>query len=187
MTARRVAPICSRSAIDDLYAGGMTGPTASSPVVAVTADDDRYATTRREATRFAKESRARLVLYDWDAATVLGDPLPSEWSGQGAQNDLPPELTIANLEAAGRDGIARQVADAQREGLEAAAWLPSKPGADALLAFARERGAGTVFIPADLKSTGLLEHVSGGDSAHDVADGASSGTRIVVVGDEDRR
>jgi hypothetical protein len=137
--------------------------------------------------RFAKDPPARLVLYDWDAATVIGDPLPSDWSAQGAKEDLPPELDIANLEAAGRDKIARQVADAERQGLDAAAWLPSKPGAAALLAFARERGAGTVFIPADLKSSGLLEQAAGGDSADNVAASASPGTRIVVVGDDARR
>ncbi len=150
----------------------------------MTADDDRYATTRRDAMRFAKEQGARLVLYDWDAATVLGDPLPSDWSAQGTRDDLPPELDVANLEAAGRDGIARQVAEAKRDGLDAAAWLPSKPGAEALLTFASERGAETMFVPADLKSSGLLERVLGGASAHDIEDSASSATRIVVVGED---
>lgn len=132
--------------------------------------------------RFAKEHGARLVLYDWDAATVLGDPLPSDWSAQGTKDELPPELDVANLEAAGRDGIARQVLEVQREGLEASAWLPSRPGAEALLAFASERGADAVFVPADLKSSGLLEQAVGDDSAHDVVASASAATRIVVVG-----
>ena len=56
-------------------------PTPDRPVVvAVTADDDRYAQTRAAAMQIAAEDGAKLLLYDWDAATVLGDPLPSWWS-----------------------------------------------------------------------------------------------------------
>ncbi|HEV7604868.1 MAG TPA: hypothetical protein VGO15_07850 [Candidatus Limnocylindrales bacterium] len=162
----------------------MTGSSQGSLIIAVTADDDRYAATRREAMRFAKEGGRRLVLYDWDAATVLGDPLPSDWSAEGTRDALPPELDVAALEAAGRDKIARQVAEARAEGLDARAWLPSKTGAEALMAFATERGAHAVFVAADLKPTGLLEQATGGASAHDIADRASSATQVVIVGED---
>ena len=54
-------------------------------VIVVTADDDRYADVRRTAMEVAAKEHARLILYDWDAATVLGDPLPSAWSAEGTR------------------------------------------------------------------------------------------------------
>ncbi len=84
----------------------MTDSKRRSVVLAVTADDDRYAATRAEAVRLATEQGGRLILYDWDAATVLGDPLPSNWSADGTAEDTPTELDEAALEAAGRAPIA---------------------------------------------------------------------------------
>ena len=98
-------------------------------VVAVTTEDDRYPRSRQIAMELARHADARLVLYDWDAATVLGDPNPTVWSADGPDREAPSELGVAALEAAGRDAIAGQVAEARRRGVEAAAWLPSEPGA----------------------------------------------------------
>jgi len=75
-------------------------------VLAVTADDDRYARSRRVAMDIAARDDAHLILYDWDSATILGDPLPTEWSAAGAAEDVPTQLDRAALEAAGRSAIA---------------------------------------------------------------------------------
>ena len=53
-------------------------------IIAYVGDDDRYDVVRDRATAEATSSGARLILYDADAATRLGDPLPSWWSGEGS-------------------------------------------------------------------------------------------------------
>src|SRR6185369_15931893 len=103
-----------------------------------------------------------LVLYDWDAATILGDPNPTVWSADGPDHEPPTEMGVAALEAAGRDAIASQVAEARRRGVDTAAWLPSEPGADALGEFVAERGATAVVLPEGLHSKGRLERLLGG-------------------------
>ena len=150
-------------------------------VLAVTADDDRYATTRLEGARLASEQAARLILYDWDAATVLGDPLPSVWSGDGAKEETPTELDETDLEAAGRAQIADQVTEARRSGVPATAWLPSEPGPDALVRYAREHGATTIVVPADLEASGELERLAAGTDDPAGAVEAESPVRVVVV------
>jgi len=152
----------------------------SRAVLAITSDDDRFRRARVEAVRIAAGQGARLILYDWDAATVLGDPLPSTWSGDGTDEATPSELGEDELEAAGRAPIARQVRDARRAGVDATAWLPSKPGADAMIRWARDHGATTIVVPDDLDEPGNLERLAAGvDPAGEVA--AASSMRVIVV------
>jgi hypothetical protein len=150
-------------------------------VLAVTTDDDRFRATRVEAVRIAAGDGSRLILYDWDAPSVLGDPLPSSWSAEGTDTDVPSELDEQALEAAGRSSIARQVRDARRAGVQATAWLPSDPGPDAMVRWARDHGATTIVVPDDLDERGKLETVATGtsDPANAVAD--ESPVRVVVV------
>jgi hypothetical protein len=157
------------------------GSSANAVVLAVTTDDDRYAATRAEATRIAAEEHGRLILYDWDAATVLGAPLPSEWSGEGTADDVPSELDEQELEAAGRAKIAAQVAQARQAGVPATAWLPSKPGAEPLAVYARDHGVGTIVVPRDLEAAGELERLATATS--DPAEGVreQADARVVLV------
>ena len=150
-------------------------------VLAVTADDDRYPETRDAAMKIATDDGAKLLLYDWDAATVLGDPLPSWWSGDGTAEDVPSELDEAALQAAGRGAIADQVAEARSKGIDAAAWLPSTPGAEALAEYAREHGATTIVLPEDLQASGGLERLAevAEDPDREVQDAAPA--RVVIV------
>ena len=101
-------------------------------IVAVTADDDRYATSRRAAMTLAEREDAELILYDWEAPMLLGDPLPSVWSADGTDEAVPDRLDEEALEAAGRAAIARQVTEAKAAGLRASGWLPSEKGSEAL-------------------------------------------------------
>ncbi len=157
-------------------------PESGAPVVvAVTTDDDRYPRTRQIALELARHAEARLVLYDWDAATILGDPLPTTWSADGPDHQAPSELDVDALEAAGRDAIAGQVAEARQQGVEAAAWLPSEPGADALGAFAAEHGATAVVLPEDLAAKRHLERFREGVMDPVAAIRSRSRARIVVV------
>lgn len=154
--------------------------TVAPAILAVTGDDDRYQRTRSEAVRIAAREGSRLILYDWDAATLLGDPLPSVWSGDGTEEAVPSELDEGALEAAGRAPIAQQVRDARRSGVETTAWLPSKPGPDALMTWARDHGATTIVVPEDLGEHGKLERLAAGN---DPAGAVESGSpvRVVVV------
>lgn len=154
---------------------------AAAVVVAVTTEDDRYPRSRQIAIDLARHADARLVLYDWDAAIVLGDPMPSEWSADGPDHEPATELGVNALEAAGRDAIAGQVAEARRRGVDAAAWLPSEPGADALATFVAERAAAAVVLPEDLSSKGHLERLRQGAMDPAAAVRTRSRARVVVV------
>ena len=141
---------------------------AKSSVVAVTADDDRFAASRRAAMDLAEREDAELILYDWESPMLLGDPLPSVWSADGTDAAVPDRLDEKALEAAGRAAIAEQVIEAKAAGLRASAWLPSERGADALFKYARDHEAIGIVVPADLKDS-----VAASDSA--------DGVRLVVA------
>ena len=128
-------------------------------VIAVTADDDRYADVRQTAMEVAAKEHARLILYDWDAATVLGDPLPSAWSAEGTEDAVPSELDTSDLEAAGREPLIRQLREAEGKGIQTTAWLPSSPGPEALATYAREHHATTIVIARELHASGELERL----------------------------
>lgn len=131
----------------------------------------------------AVRDEARLLLYDWDSATVLGDPLPSDWSGDGTKERTPDELDPDDLETAGRAAIARQVEEARSRGIEAVAWLPSKTGAEALAVYARDHRAGTIVIPTELRHLGNLERLADGDADPIRAMNRATPARIVVAED----
>jgi nucleotide-binding universal stress UspA family protein len=139
---------------------GAAGGAARGPaVIAVTADDDRYADIRRRAMDVAANEHARLILYDWDAATVLGDPLPSAWSADGTDDAVPSELDASDLEAAGREPLIRQLREAEEKGIRTTAWLPSSPGPEALATYAREHHATTIVVAHELHASGELERL----------------------------
>jgi len=150
-------------------------------VIAVTSDDDRYADVRRTAMDLAVGEDARLILYDWDAATVLGDPLPSAWSAEGTEDAVPSELDASDLEAAGREPLIRQLREAEARGIQATAWLPSSPGPEALAAYARDHQATTIVVARELHASGDLERLvsAGSDPVDALRQDAPA--RVIVV------
>jgi nucleotide-binding universal stress UspA family protein len=154
-------------------------PSGPPVVITVTADDDRYRESRHVAMRLAADSGARLILYDWDSATVLGDPLPSAWSAEGTDESVPSELDAGDLEAAGRAAIATQLGEARERGIRATAWLPSEPGPEAFVAYAREHGATSVVLPQDLRAQGGLERLTEGAAAQVIREGVA--VEVVLV------
>ncbi len=159
-----------------------TGDAARGPaVIAVTADDDRYADVRQTAMEVAAKEHARLILYDWDAATVLGDPLPSAWSAEGTDDAVPSELDASDLEAAGREPLIRQLREAEGQGIQATAWLPSRPGPEALVTYAREHHATTIVVAKELQASGELERLV--SAASDPVDALrqDAPARLIVV------
>ena len=155
-------------------------------VIAVTADDDRYADVRRRAMDVAANEHARLILYDWDAATLFGDPLPSAWSAEGTDDAVPSELDASDLEAAGREPLIRQLREAEDKGIRTTAWLPSSQGPEALATYAREHHATTIVVAQELQAGGELERLV--TAASDPVDALrqAAGARLIVVPERSR-
>jgi hypothetical protein len=126
-------------------------------IVAITAEDGRFSAVQDAAEDLALRSNADLILYDWDSAMLLGDPLPSVWSAEGTDAAVPDRLDAEALDAAGRSSIADQVRRAEGRGIVASAWLPSTHDVDALAAYATDQGAGAVLIPSELQELRELE------------------------------
>lgn len=137
-------------------------PARRSVVVAVTSEDDRFRSARVEGQRQAAERGSTLLLYDWDAPTLFGAPLPTWWSGEGSEEMFGRRLGARELEAAGRSSIARQVRSAEASGISAGGWLPSDHGPEALARYALEESADIVVVPADLLDVAGLEAILDG-------------------------
>lgn len=138
-------------------AGGGDGPDVESrarqekrsTIVAYTAEDGRLDSVRAVAIERARRDDARLVLYDVDAAGLFHKPLPTNWSGEGSENEFGDVLGPADLERAGRHPIASQVTEARDAGVDAWAWLPGELGEDHLADYLHRVGASVLFVPAD--------------------------------------
>jgi hypothetical protein len=124
-------------------------PANPSTIIAIAAEDDRYAHVRRRAIERARASGATLVLFDVDAQpSALESPLPTNWSGHGEEEQFGDRLSVNDLEAAGRQPIAEQVRQAQAAGVEAFGWLPDKADADGLREYVVRQRADLVVVPA---------------------------------------
>jgi hypothetical protein len=136
-------------------------------IVAVTAEDDRFASARQVAAQLARERDRPVILYDFDAASAFEEPLPSWWSSDGWEDRFPDRLDDQQLEAAGRGPIANQVRELRAAGIEAFGWLPSEKGPDALAGYVNDQGASTVVIPRDVAELEGLEGLLASGSAVD--------------------
>ena len=163
---------------------------AKAVTIVITGDDDRYASARRRAISLAGPRGDVLILYDWDAPTLFGDPLPTWWSGEGSEDLFSHRLDQTRLRAAGRATIADQVAEAEAAGVTAFAWLPSDHGPKALADYAREQGASTIVVPGALEEVkGLDVLLNGTDQPAQALDAETRATVIVAdeEGGKDRR
>ena len=116
-------------------------------VVASAAETNRRAGVWSSAVRLAAAREARLILYDTDAASLWTDPFPEFDSGR-YQHPLSP----AELRELGRADLAIQVDNARVRGVDAYGWLPTTPGPEALIAYAKAEGADTVVLSRQLES-----------------------------------
>jgi hypothetical protein len=159
--------------------GDQAAPTTGASVVAVTADDDRFAASRSAAVDLAAREHAELILYDWASPMLLGDPLPSVWSADGTDKAVPDRLDEEALEAAGRASIARQVSEAKAAGVSTTAWLPSEGGGEALVRYARDHHAIAIVVPAELSRE--MGGLADDPSAEGLADATGAGPIRIVV------
>lgn len=128
-------------------------------IIAYTSEDNRFPEVRKAAIDAARQANARLILYDIDAASPWGKPLPTFWAAEGAQDQVPNRLTVADLERAGRPEVRKQLQAALSTGIEAFAWLPGEPGGDALADYADEQNADLIMVPEELEDPGFIDRL----------------------------
>lgn len=154
--------------------------TAPTCIIAYASEHDKYPALGKLAIETAQSAQARLILYDIDAATLFASPTPTAWSGERPEEDVPNMMDPEDLEAAGRQSIARQVAAARRAGVDAYGWLPSTKGSDGLASYADSIGADLIMLPHELAEPSLFERLRGASAAAAVRDVHRP---IVVVND----
>jgi len=118
-------------------------------IVAVTSTEPAHDAVRRRAARLARDGRSTLILWARDAApSPLEAPLPTEWSGEGEEEQFGDRLGPEDLVAAGREPLAEQVGELRRDGIDAWAWLPEVPDAEHLATYASDHAADLVLVSA---------------------------------------
>jgi hypothetical protein len=153
-------------------------------IIAYTSEDGRHDAVLRAAIKLAQPATADLILYDIDAAPAfVGEsPLPGAWSAAGSELQWPTRLSPADLERAGRHGIAGQVQAARDVGVQAFGWLPGKRDAGSLAAYAAQEGADLLLIPAELDSPSVGERLRG-ETVSKLQE--ATDVRIALVGEDD--
>ena len=131
-------------------------------IVVVAAEDDRFQGALRRATDLAAKRGEPLILYDWDAPSLLSEPMPTWWSSEGWDRQFPERLDPDQLEELGRGPIARQVREARQGGVDAFGWLPSDHGPSGLAQYATGQSASIVVVPKDLKELHGLDALING-------------------------
>jgi hypothetical protein len=149
-------------------------------IIAYTIEDGRYDAVVEAAEEAASAAKARLILFDADAASRFSEPLPSNWSGEDSRSLFDQDaLSPDELEMAGRHAIAHQVRHARELGIDAAGWLPTSKDADAIAAYADREHADLILLPKDLEHPGLLGKLRGEASA--AATARKAGRPLAVV------
>lgn len=119
-------------------------------IVAVTSHDDRHAAVVKRASAVARNAGSTVILWDRDAAvSPLESPMPTDWSGDGEQQQFGNRLGPNDLVAAGREPLARQVDQLRQDGVDAWGWLPSRTQAEDLARYAADQHADLVLVSAD--------------------------------------
>ena len=136
-------------------------------IIAYIGEGEHFAAVSAAALETARSSNARLILYDVDAASPFGKPLPTNWSAGGAQDQVPSRLTVADLEHAGRHELAEQVQAAIDSGIDAFGWLPGDRSGESLATYAKQQQADLLMLPRELQDPGILDRLRG-RSLHDV-------------------
>lgn len=148
-------------------------------IVVVSGEDDRFRAALDLAAGLARAEQRPLILYDWDAASLLAAPVPTFWSGDGPGERPDAPMDPDELDKAGRARIASQVREFRAHGVVAAGWLPGDKGADVLMSFAMENGASVLVIPEDLPGVDKLLPPGEGDGGR--PDSTSPGSAIRIV------
>lgn len=144
--------------------------TAPTCIIAYASEDDRYDSVVHAAMETARQAEARLILYNIDAAPgglgeftnpLEGVPRPTFWSGDIDPALEPGKLDPQELEYAGRQAIARDVARAREQGIDAFGWLPRSRDVDDLIHYAEKQGADLIMLPETLDDPSFIQRLRG--------------------------
>jgi hypothetical protein len=165
----------------------VTTPPSGDPVaaarllVAFVSEDDELDHVSDAAVRVARRNHARVILYDRDAASVFSDPMPNQWASQAEGDQFGDPLSDQELVRLGREPIARKVAAARQDGVDAWGWLANDHGTDAMVDYARGHGADLLLLPAELDEPGLADRLKGETVAKAVEEAAETGPGLAVL------
>jgi nucleotide-binding universal stress UspA family protein len=157
-------------------------PSRAKVMVAFVGEDEDLVT--EAAIGLARGNRARLILYDRDAASAFADPMPNQWASSGERDQYGDRLSDDELVKLGREQLARKVAGARRRGVDAWGWLPERHGTDTMVDYARSQGADLVLLPSDLDEPGLadrLKRETVGQAVDEVEQAVEEGEGIAVL------
>jgi hypothetical protein len=121
-----------------------------STIIAVTSDDASHRNVVDRAVAVARQSGSTVILYD--LGVDLGpfeSALPTDWSGDGQQEQFGDRLDPGDLEAAGQTALADQVRIVRAAGVEAFGWLPPKADPGALAEYAAGQGAELILVSTE--------------------------------------
>jgi hypothetical protein len=157
--------------------------TSARVIVAWVGEDDELAHVERAALALARTSGARVILYDHDAASSFSDPVPNEMGSEGEEQLFGDPLSDQELVKLGVEPMARKVAAARADGLDAWGWLATGHGTDELVAYGRRHGADLLLLPAELQEPGLADKLKGetADKAAEEAEEAADGVAVLLV------
>ena len=150
-------------------------------LVAYVSEDDELDHVREAAVEIGRRGGAKVILYDRDSASAFSDPMPNQWGSQAEGAQFGDPLSDQELVKLGREPFARKVAAAREAGVDAWGWLASDHGTDALVAYARDKGADLILLPADLDDPGLAERLKGETVAAAVEEAEETAAGLAVV------
>lgn len=157
-------------------------PDKPATIIAVTSDDERHQAVIERAAAVASETGATVILFDIDAGNLspLESALPTDWSGDGEQEQFGNRLDPGDLDAAGQGSLADRVRIVRAAGVTAFGWLPDKSDAKTLAEYAADQAADLVLVSAG--DTELIEGLRDGDtgSGSTAQPGEASPSRVHV-------
>jgi hypothetical protein len=132
-------------------------------IIAVTSDNERHRPVLDRAVSLASETGATVILFDLDADLgPLISPLPTDWSGDGNEQQFGERLEPNDLDAAGQATLADQVRVVRAAGVNAFGWLPPKADAESLAKYAASQRADLVLVSTeDAELVGALRSAAG--------------------------
>jgi hypothetical protein len=150
-------------------------------ILAVVTGDHSHDAVLKRAVDVARQERSAVILWPIDmSVSPLESPLPTDWSGEGEEEQFGDRLGPNDLVAAGREPLADQVGELRQAGVDAWAWLPDSPDAETLATYATEHGASLVLVSTADK--GLIADLRDADEhGGDGHGGGLRGLRVEAV------
>jgi nucleotide-binding universal stress UspA family protein len=150
-------------------------------LVAYVSEDEELDHVRDAAVAIGRRGGSKVILYDRDSASAFSDPMPNQWASQAEGAQFGDPLSDQELVKLGREPFARKVAAAREAGVDAWGWLASDHGTDAMVDYARDKGADLILLPADLEDPGLGERLKGETVSKAVEEATESAAGLAVV------